>query len=166
MTTHSSILAWKIPWRKKHGGLQYMNHKMWDMTEPACTQRLSSYISWFQFTSPSWLDNNEQTFICLFAIHISLVKYLFESFSYFLKIELFVLWLSWKVSSDILETSSFIQIFPLVCYLLFQFHNHVFSKTRCISVLNILVFFLLSFIKLFFAFYQKILASRIYLAKF
>ena len=83
MTTYSSILAWKIPWTKKHGGLQYRDHKMWDMTEPTCTQRLSSYISWFQFTSPSWLDNNEQTFICLFAVHISLVKYLFELVSYF-----------------------------------------------------------------------------------
>ena len=24
MATHSSILAWKIPWREEHGGLQSM----------------------------------------------------------------------------------------------------------------------------------------------
>ena len=33
MTTHSSILAWKIPWTEEPGGLQSMGHKESDMTE-------------------------------------------------------------------------------------------------------------------------------------
>ena len=37
MTTHSSILAWRIPWTEEPGGLQSWGHKESDMTE-----RLSS----------------------------------------------------------------------------------------------------------------------------
>ena len=33
MATHSSILAWKIPWMEKLGRLQFMGHKELDMTE-------------------------------------------------------------------------------------------------------------------------------------
>ena len=33
MATHSSILAWKIPWREEPGGLQSVGHKESDMTE-------------------------------------------------------------------------------------------------------------------------------------
>ena len=33
MTTHSSILDWRIPWTEKPGGLQFMGHKESDMTE-------------------------------------------------------------------------------------------------------------------------------------
>ena len=33
MTTHSSILAWKIPWTEGPGRLQSMGHKELDMTE-------------------------------------------------------------------------------------------------------------------------------------
>ena len=33
MATHSSILAWKIPWTEKPGGLQSMGRKESDMTE-------------------------------------------------------------------------------------------------------------------------------------
>ena len=33
MATHSSILAWKIPWKEKPGGLQSMDHKQVDTTE-------------------------------------------------------------------------------------------------------------------------------------
>ena len=32
MATHSSILAWEIPWTKKHGGLQSMELQESDMT--------------------------------------------------------------------------------------------------------------------------------------
>ena len=32
MTTHSSILAWKIPWTEKLGGLEFMETES-DMTE-------------------------------------------------------------------------------------------------------------------------------------
>ena len=33
MATHSSILAWRIPWTEEPGGLQSMDHKVSDMTE-------------------------------------------------------------------------------------------------------------------------------------
>ena len=33
MATHSSILAWRIPWTEEPGGLQCMGHKELDMTE-------------------------------------------------------------------------------------------------------------------------------------
>ena len=32
MATHSSILAWKIPWTEKPGGLQFMGSQELDMT--------------------------------------------------------------------------------------------------------------------------------------
>jgi len=32
MTTHSSILAWKIPWTEEPGGLQSMGSQESDMT--------------------------------------------------------------------------------------------------------------------------------------
>ena len=37
MATHSSILAWRIPWTEKPGGLQSMGRKESDMTEPLTT---------------------------------------------------------------------------------------------------------------------------------
>ena len=33
MTTHSSILAWRIPWTEKPGGLQSVGSKESDLTE-------------------------------------------------------------------------------------------------------------------------------------
>ena len=33
MATHSSVLAWKIPWTEEPGGLQSMVHKGLDTTE-------------------------------------------------------------------------------------------------------------------------------------
>ena len=35
MATHSSILAWRIPWTKEPGGLQPMGRKESDTTERA-----------------------------------------------------------------------------------------------------------------------------------
>ena len=29
MATHSNILAWKIPWTEKSGGLQFMRSQSW-----------------------------------------------------------------------------------------------------------------------------------------
>ena len=43
MVTHSSTLAWKIPWMEEPGGLQFMGHKELDMTER------------FHFELPWWL---------------------------------------------------------------------------------------------------------------
>ena len=36
--THFSILAWEIPWTEEPGGLQSMDCKEWDTTEPALTR--------------------------------------------------------------------------------------------------------------------------------
>ena len=33
MATHSSVLAWKIPWTEESSGLQSMSHKMLDTTK-------------------------------------------------------------------------------------------------------------------------------------
>jgi len=33
MATHSSILAWRIPWTEEPGGLSPRSHKDWDTTE-------------------------------------------------------------------------------------------------------------------------------------
>ena len=33
--THSSILAWRIPWTEEPGGLPSMGRTEWDMTEAA-----------------------------------------------------------------------------------------------------------------------------------
>ena len=33
MATHSSILAWRLPWTEEPGGLQYMGHKESDTTK-------------------------------------------------------------------------------------------------------------------------------------
>ena len=33
MATHSSIIAWRIPWTEEPGGLQFTGHKESDKTE-------------------------------------------------------------------------------------------------------------------------------------
>ena len=33
MATHSTILAWRIPWMEEIGGLQSMGRKEWDTTQ-------------------------------------------------------------------------------------------------------------------------------------
>ena len=42
MATHSNILAWRIPWTEKPGGLQSMGHKESDMTK----QLTHTYGGW------------------------------------------------------------------------------------------------------------------------
>ena len=33
MATHSSVLAWKIPWTEEIGGVQFMGHEESNMSE-------------------------------------------------------------------------------------------------------------------------------------
>ena len=40
MTTHSNILAWKIPWTEEPGGL----HSPWGCTKLAMIERLSTFL--------------------------------------------------------------------------------------------------------------------------
>ena len=46
MVTHSSTLAWKIPWTEEADGLRSIGHKKSDTTEHACTQLLYDQTSW------------------------------------------------------------------------------------------------------------------------
>ena len=44
MATHSSSLAWKIPWTEEPGGLQSCGHKELDMADvTACTHAWQIY---------------------------------------------------------------------------------------------------------------------------
>ena len=43
MATHSSILAWRIPWAEESGGLQSIGRKMLDTTKHS---RAHSNLSW------------------------------------------------------------------------------------------------------------------------
>ena len=46
MATHSSILAWKIPWIEKSGGLHPWGHKELDLTERLSTHTdLSDFLT-------------------------------------------------------------------------------------------------------------------------
>ena len=45
-TTHSSILAWRIPWTEEPGGLQSIGHEDTDeVTEHACTDYADTCVS-------------------------------------------------------------------------------------------------------------------------
>ena len=46
MATHSSILAWRIPWTVEPGGLQSMGHKELDATEQVGTRAHALRESW------------------------------------------------------------------------------------------------------------------------
>ena len=48
MATHSSILAWRIPWMEEPGGLQPMGHRESDMTEQL-TPSLSLFRASFKY---------------------------------------------------------------------------------------------------------------------
>ena len=51
MATHSSTLAWKIPWMEEPGRLQFMSHKKLDMTE-----QLHIHISEVVDVSPAYVN--------------------------------------------------------------------------------------------------------------
>ena len=55
MATHSSILAWGVPWTEEPGGLQSMDHKELDMTEQlsARTHTHTNKHKGIQFSSVS-----------------------------------------------------------------------------------------------------------------
>ena len=45
MATHSSILAWRIPWAKEPGGLQSKGHKESDTTERLRVHTVEPHVS-------------------------------------------------------------------------------------------------------------------------
>ena len=60
MATHSSILAWKIPWTEEAGILQSMSRKELDMTEQlsmhACHHTTNPFLSQVPFSLPETQD--------------------------------------------------------------------------------------------------------------
>ena len=60
MVTHSSILAWRIPWTEKPGGYSPWGHKEWDMTERLSinthvhTHTRSLHMQLLQMNSLEW----------------------------------------------------------------------------------------------------------------
>ena len=44
MATHSSLLAWRIPWTEEPGGLRSMGSQSPDMTERICTLQLINLL--------------------------------------------------------------------------------------------------------------------------
>ena len=93
MATHSSILAWRIPWTEEPGWLQSMQCKEWDMTEwwthyPAFScHLLISYASvrsipFLSFIEPifAW---NLHFFLCMVSLIFFFFLSLFFIFIYF-----------------------------------------------------------------------------------
>ena len=70
MATHSSILAWRIPWTEEPGGLQTMGvtRVVHDLaTKPTATSRMGretltfgEFFFFFQFQETQFLDNNQK----------------------------------------------------------------------------------------------------------
>ena len=59
MATHSSILAWKIPWTEESGRLQYMGFQELDMTEHTHRSesfQLSRELGSHTWSARSWLE--------------------------------------------------------------------------------------------------------------
>ena len=56
MATHSSILAWRIPWTEEPGGLYSMGHKELNMTEH--TRNIKGMVSATPWLRPCTLDNH------------------------------------------------------------------------------------------------------------
>ena len=65
MATHSSILAWRIPWTEEPGGLQSMGLQESDMTELTkaplpCYQNVSLLAQWQRIRQPmqeTWVQS-------------------------------------------------------------------------------------------------------------
>ena len=73
MATHSSILAWKIPWTEEPGGLQSMGCKKSNMTEPLITHTVVPHLYFFSltnYTSTSFFYLAIKTAFALFLSHL------------------------------------------------------------------------------------------------
>ena len=49
MATHSSVLAWKIPWTEEPGGLQFMGLQEVDLTERLSVHTHRTLVCMLQF---------------------------------------------------------------------------------------------------------------------
>ena len=73
MVTHSSILAWKIPWTEESGGLQSMGPKELDTTE-----HLTKYIYIYTHTH-THTHTHTYTFVTYIYIYIYIYIFFFVS---------------------------------------------------------------------------------------
>ena len=86
MATHSSILAWRIPWTEELGGLQSTGRKELDMTE-----RLH-----FHFHFPTYIYMNEEEnfiqhpvrhrLVYLILVQLHILKYYLNSVIFFISV--------------------------------------------------------------------------------
>ena len=63
MASHSSILAWKIPWVEEPGGLPSMGHKELDMTELLSTQAQIMFLVDWAFLEQTKLAFHKHIFL-------------------------------------------------------------------------------------------------------
>ena len=80
IATHSSILAWRIPWTEEPGGLQSMGSQKLDMTEQVTLTR----DLWWPVSQPATHSDFSHTELCVpcvqreysgpFSINTSLVR--------------------------------------------------------------------------------------------
>ena len=63
MATHSSILAWEIPWTEEPGGLQSMGLQKSDMTEHTCMPIMVDFL--WQFDWPWGIQMKHDFWVCL-----------------------------------------------------------------------------------------------------
>ena len=66
MTTHSSILAWRIPWTEEPGGLQSVGSKESDMTEQLSTSqhtRSTGFPGGLVVKNPSSYQETQETWV-------------------------------------------------------------------------------------------------------
>ena len=69
MTTHSSILAWEIPWTEEPAGLQFMGSQKvrhnWTTEQQQCWLVFNGISLWFWFYISLIISDAEHIFLCL-----------------------------------------------------------------------------------------------------
>ena len=80
MATHSSILAWEIPWTEKPGGLQSMgSQKSWITTEHRHTHVNHTYVNQNSSYSPGILTRISNTEIQLAILNVNNRNIIFQA---------------------------------------------------------------------------------------
>ena len=69
IATHSSILAWEIPWTEEPGGFQYMGSQESNMTDRLNNNTTTTYINWFStFIDRYWFDRKLKNSILIVMV--------------------------------------------------------------------------------------------------
>ena len=77
MATHSSILAWRIPWTEEPGGLQSMVSKCWTQLKQLSTHTCITYYCSFQVKKLR-LRVAKRLYIKLWILNIKIMNYNYE----------------------------------------------------------------------------------------